>query len=193
MSKIENIKELRDKTGAGVLDCQKALKEANNDLDKAIEILRKKGQKIMAKKQSRCTNEGIVESYIHTNNKIGVLVVLVCETDFVARNKEFKELAHDLAMQIAANNPQWIKPEDIPSEIIKKEKELIQENLSQDKPQQVQDKIIQGKLNKFYAEVCLLEQPFIKEEDKKIKELIQEKVAKLGENIQISQFIRFEI
>jgi len=193
MPNIENVKKLREQTGAGVLDCQKALKEANNDLDKAIEILRKKGQKIMAKKQSRCTNEGIVESYIHTNNKIGVLVVLVCETDFVARNKEFKELAHDLAMQIAANNPQWIKPEDIPSEIVKKEKELIQENLSQDKPQQVQDKIIQGKLNKFYAEVCLLEQPFIKEEDKKIKELIQEKVAKLGENIQISQFIRFEI
>ncbi len=193
MSKIENIKELREQTGSGVLDCQKALKEANNDLEKAIEILRKKGKKIMAQKQSRSTNEGVIEAYVHNNNKIGVLVTLVCETDFVARNKEFKELAHDLAMQVAANNPQWIKPEDVPEEVIAQERKIIKEGLPQNKDLQIQEKIINGRLDKFYTEVCLLEQPFIKEDDKKIKELIQEKVAKLGENIQVSNFIRFEL
>lgn len=193
MPNIENVKKLREQTGAGVLDCQNALKEAKEDLDKALEILRKKGEKLMTKKQIRSTNEGIVEAYVHNNNKIGVLVSLVCETDFVARNEEFKELAHDLAMQVAATDPKWTKPEDVPKKEIDKEREIIKEEVPKDKPEKVQNKIIEGKLNKFYSQFCLLEQPWIKEEEKKIKELIQEKIAKLGENIQVENFIRFEL
>ncbi len=190
---LEIIKQLREKTGAGILECQQTLKEANNDIEKAVELLRKKGEKIMAKKQTRTVNEGIVESYIHNNRKIGVLLELVCETDFVARNKEFQELAHDLAMQIAAADPQWLKIEDVPEDIVSKEKEIAQASLPQDKPEEVKEKILQGKLEKFYNQFCLLEQNFIKDETKKIIDLIQEKIAKLGENIQVKRFIRFQL
>jgi len=190
---LEIIKQLREKTGAGILECQQTLKEANNDIEKAVELLRKKGEKIMAKKQTRTVNEGIVESYIHNNRKIGVLLELVCETDFVARNKEFQELAHDLAMQIAATDPQWLKIEDVPEDIVSKEKEIAQASLPQDKPEEVKEKILQGKLEKFYNQFCLLEQNFIKDETKKIIDLIQEKIAKLGENIQVKRFIRFQL
>jgi elongation factor Ts len=193
MKSLKIIKDLRQITGAGILDCQKALQEANNDLIKAEEILRKKGQKIVDKKLDREAKEGVIGSYVHANNKIGVLIELLCETDFVARNKEFKELAHDLAMQVAAANPQWIKPIDVPSEILKKEKEIIKEGLPKDKPTQTIEKITEGKLQKFYSQFCLEEQMFIKDDKLMIKDLIQKKIVKLGENIQIKRFIRFEI
>ncbi len=187
------IKQLRQLTGAGIVECQKVLKEAKGDLDKAVEILRKKGQKVAASKQIRTTNEGIVEAYIHTNKKIGVLVELVCETDFVARNEEFKQLAHNLAMQVAAVSPRWVRPEDIPGVVLKKEKEIYQANLPKGKPEEVAKKIIDGKLKKFYTEACLLKQPFIKDDKITIEELIKNKIAKLKENIQVKRFIRFSL
>ena len=146
----KTIQKLRAKTGVGIMNAKRALQESSGDYDKAVEFLKKQGQKVAAKKQERQTKEGIIGYYIHANGKIAALVAVACESDFVAKTDDFKELAHDLAMQVAAVNPEWIKPEDIPLEIIKKEKELIQENLPQNKPQQVQDKIIQGKLNKFF-------------------------------------------
>lgn len=187
------VKQLRDKTGTGILDCREALEESGGNIEKAIEILRKKGQKIMENRQYKETKEGVIEAYIHSNGKIGVLIKLVCETDFVAKNKEFRELAHDLALQIAAANPQWLKPEDIPTEILAREREIASEGLSKDKPVEIKEKIIQGKLNKFYNQCCLLEQPFIKDDKMTIKELIQEKIAKMGENIQVKEFIRLEL
>jgi elongation factor Ts len=191
---INLIKQLREKTGAGISDCQKALQEANNDLNKAIEILRKKGQKIALSKQERIMKEGIIDAYIHSNKKIGVLVEVTCETDFVARNQEFRDFVHDIAMQIAATNPQWINPEDVPTEIIQKEKEIYKEELANEKkPAQVIDKIIEGKLQKFYTENCLLKQPFIKNDKITIEDLLKEKIAKIGENIKIQRFVRFSL
>ncbi len=187
------VKNLRQATGAGILECKKALEEAKGDLDKAVEILRKRGQKILDKKQDRKVKEGLIESYVHSNGKIGVLVEVVCETDFVARNREFKELAHDLAMQVAAVCPYWVKPEDVPQEVLEKEREIAKEGLPKDKPAQVIEKIIEGKIKKFYAQTCLLEQTFIKDEKLTIRELVKEKVAKLGENIQVRRFVRFQI
>jgi len=194
---IIKIKQLREKTGAGVADCQKALQESGGDFDKAVEVLRRKGERVAFAKQSRVMKEGIVEAYIHSNKKIGAMVELTCETDFVARNQEFQQLAHDLAMQVAAANPQWLKPEDIPNEILEKEKKIYQEEISvrggKDKSAAVKEKIIEGKLNKFYSEVCLIKQPFIKDDKITIEQLIVEKIAKLGENIKIRNFIRFSL
>jgi elongation factor Ts len=188
------VKKLREKTGAGVLSCQKALEEANGDLEKAEEILRKKGEKIASSKINRETRAGIIGVYLHSNEKIAAVVELLCETDFVAKNKEFKDLAHDLAMQIAATNPLYLKPEDVPTEILEKEKEIYyQEIKDEKKPPQVIEKIVQGKLEKFYQTNCLMKQPFIKDEKITVEELIKSKIAKLGENIQIKGFKRFEI
>lgn len=188
------IKQLREKTGAGILDCQKALKEAGGDFDKAVEILRKKGQKIALNKQERTMKEGIIDAYIHSNKKLGVLIEVTCETDFVARNQEFREFVHDLAMQIAATNPSWISPEDIPKEIIEKEKEIYRTELKDEKkPAQIIEKIVEGKLQKFYTESCLLKQPFIKNDKITIEDLLKEKIAKMGENIKIQKFIRFSL
>ena len=190
----EIIKQLRQITGAGVLDCQEALKESNNDLDKAIEFLRKKGQKFANDKGVRTTNEGVVESYIHSNNKIGVLLELVCETDFVARNEEFKKLAHDIALHIAAANPQWKEREEVPAEIIEKEKQIYKETLKNEKkPEEIIEKIAENKLEKFYNTSCLLEQGFVKDDKIIIKDLIQAMIAKLGENIQVKRFVRFSL
>lgn len=191
--KNESIKRLRQVSGAGILDCQKSLEQAKGDFDKALEILRKKGKKIVQSKGSRSTNEGIIESYIHSNAKIGVLVQLVCETDFVARNEAFKSLAHDIAMQIAATDPKWISSEDIPPEVIKKEKQIYQQTVDKNKPAKVAKNIVDGKLQKFYTEACLLKQPFIKDDALTVKQLIEKKIAVLGENIQIKRFIRFEL
>lgn len=190
----ETIKQLRQITGAGVLDCQEALKESNDDLDKAIEFLRKKGQKFANNKGSRTTNEGVVESYIHSNHKIGVLLELVCETDFVARNEEFKKLAHDIALHIAAANPQWKEREEVPTEIIEKEKQIYRETLKNEKkPEEIIEKIAENKLEKFYSTSCLLEQGFVKDDKITIKALTQAMTAKLGENIQVKRFIRFSL
>lgn len=191
------IKQLREKTGAGVVDCQKALQESGGNFDKAVEILRRKGERVAFAKQVRVMKEGVVDAYIHSNKKIGAMVELTCETDFVARNQEFRQLAHDLAMQVAATNPQWLKPGDVPNEILEKEKKIYQEEIpargGKDKPAAIKEKIIEGKLNKFYSEVCLIKQPFIKDDKITVEQLIVGKVAKLGENIQIKNFVRFSL
>jgi elongation factor Ts len=186
------IKELREKTGLGVIECKKALEESNGDINKAIEILKKRGLEISEKKKEKEVKEGLIGSYIHTNGKIGVLIEVNCETDFVAKNSEFKELVKDLCLQITATNPQWIDVESIPKEITEEKINEIKEQFK-DKPEDVIKKIIDGKLNDFYKEKVLLKQPFIKDENITIEEYIKSKIAKLGENIKIKRFARFEI
>ncbi len=191
---IEQIKELREKTGAGVNDCKKALEETQGNIEKAIDYLREKGIASAAKKSIRTAKEGIIYSYIHSNEKLGVLLELNCETDFVARTEDFKELAKDIAMQIAAMNPSYIKREDIPQEVIEKEKEIYKAQLKDTKkPDNVLEKIINGKLEKYYSEVCLLEQAFIKDDKKNVDSVIKEKISKLGENIVVKRFVRFVV
>jgi len=186
------IKKLREQTGAGVMDIKKALVEANNNEEKAIEVLRKHGQKVAAKKSAeRVAKEGLVEAYVHGNGKVASLVMLSCETDFVARNSDFKELAHDLAMQVAAMNPQYLSADKIPAGVLEKEKEIIAEAMKDEKkPAEVKEKIIEGKLQKFYAEVCLLNQAFIKDDSKTVNDVITEKIAKLGEKIEVKKIAR---
>ncbi|MEJ5227976.1 translation elongation factor Ts [Thermodesulfovibrio sp.] len=186
------VKELREKTGAGMMECKKALEQANGDFNKAIEYLRQKGLATAQKKAGRSATEGIIASYIHMD-KIGVMLELNCETDFVARNEEFKQLAKDIAMHIAAANPQYVSKEDIPQEVIEKEKEIYKAQITGNKPPQVVEKIIEGKLEKFFEEMCLLNQPFIREPEKKIGDLITEKIAKFGENIVVRRFVRFQV
>jgi len=188
------IKELRERTGAGILDCKKALEKTGGDIDKAVEELRKMGIAKADKKLSRETKEGIIESYIHPGAKLGVLVELNCETDFVANTKEFKELAHNIAMQIAAQAPSFVKREDIPQEVLEKEKEIYREQLKNSgKPEHVIEKIVEGKLEKFYEEACLYEQPYIKDPSITVEELIKTHIAKFGENIRVKRFARFRI
>ncbi len=188
------VKELRERTGAGMMECKKALQEANGDIEKAIEILKKKGIAKAEKKASRATKEGLIGSYIHMGGKIGVLVEVNCETDFVARTDEFQALVKDIAMQIAAMNPKYISPEDVPEEVIEKEKAIYREQaLESGKPEHVVDRIVEGKMKKFFEEVCLLEQKFIKDDSKKVRDIITEAIAKLGENIKVSRFVRFQI
>ena len=188
------VKELREKTGAGIMDCKKALQECQGDLEKAVESLRKKGLATAAKKASRATNEGLIHSYIHMGGKIGVLIEVNCETDFVARTEEFKELVHNLAMQVAASSPLYVSKEDVPEDALEKERRLYREQaLEQGKPEKVIDRIVEGKLNKFYQEVCLLEQPFIREPEKTVSQLITEHIARLGENIRVKRFVRFQL
>lgn len=191
---IKIIQKLRQETGAGMLDCQKALQESKGDLEEAKRILRKKGKKIANQKENRETKAGLIEAYIHAGGKVGAMIELTCETDFVARNEEFKNLAHDLAMQVAATNPLYLTPEDIPEEVLEKEKEIIKDQLSDDKKKpEIIDKIIQGKLDKYFSEVCLLKQPFIKDDKLTIEDLIANKIAKIGENIKIKRFVRFSL
>ncbi|BCS80756.1 translation elongation factor Ts [Anaerocellum diazotrophicum] len=193
MITADMVKELREKTGAGMMDCKKALEDAGGDMDKAIELLRERGLAKAAKKALRVAAEGIVESYIHGNGRIGVLVEINCETDFVARNEEFRQFAKDIAMQIAAANPKYVSREEVPVDVIEKEKAILrQQALNEGKPENVVDRIVEGRLEKFFEEVCLLEQPWIKNPDMKIKDLLTEKIAKIGENIVIRRFARFE-
>ena len=188
------IMKLRNLTGAGIVDCQKALEESGGDYDKAIELLRKRGQKVAAAKQERETKEGIIHAYIHGQGRVGVLVEISCETDFVARNDEFKAFAHDVAMHIAAANPLYVKPEDIAAEVIEKEKEIYKEQMAgENKPDEIKEKIIVGKLNKYYQETCVLNQQFIKDDSQTIQQLLQGIIAKTGENIQIRRFCRFSL
>ena len=190
----KQIQQLRIETGAGIMDIKKALEEASGNMEKALEILRKKDSAIAAKKGLREAKEGLVTSYIHAGGKVGVLLKLYCETDFVARTGEFKQLAHDIALHIAAMNPEYISRADVPKEVINKEKEIYKEQfVDSGKSDDVVNKIIEGKLNKFMKEVSLLEQPFIKDQDKSIEALIEENIAKLGENIQIGEFVRYEL
>ncbi len=191
---MELLKELRELTGAGIADVKSALDEANNDKEKAIEILRKKGQSKVLKKADRVAKEGIVESYIHAGGKVGVLLELNTETDFVARTDDFKSLAKELALHIAASNPLYINIADVPAEVIEKEKEIYKEQAKDSgKPEAVVEKMIEGKLAKFYEETCLMEQGFVKEPEKKIKDLLSDSVAKLGENIVVRRFSRFHL
>jgi len=188
------VKELRQRTGIGMMECKKALEESGGDMDKAIALLRKKGYARAKDKMSRETSEGLVGSYIHTNNKIGVLVEINCETDFVARNAEFQDMVKNVAMHIAAARPKYLAAEDIPAPVLEEEKAVIREQLKdQKKPPEIIEKIVQGKLGKFYEEVCLLDQPFIKDDKVTIRQFVQSHIAKLGENIKINRFARFEI
>ncbi len=185
------VKVLREKTGAGMMDCKKALVECGGSEDKAIQYLREKGLAKAAKKAGRATSQGIIGSYIHSNGKIGVMVELKCETDFVAKNDKFKEFARDLAMQIAAACPVCVTPEQVPADLLAKEREIFKQQAMQEgKPEAIAEKIVEGRLKKYYSEVCLLEQPFIKDDKKTIKDLLNELIAVLGENMQIGRFTR---
>jgi elongation factor Ts len=189
---LDKVKELREKTSAGMMECKKALSEASGDLNKAIDILRKKGVSLASKRSSRAAKEGLIVSYIHTNNKIGVLLEVNCETDFVARNDDFKSFVKELSMQIAAANPSYILKEDVPEDELAKEKEIIKEQ-NKNKPESALEKIIEGKLNSYYQEVCLLEQPYIKDQKVFIKSLLTDLIAKTGENVVVKRFTRYQL
>lgn len=191
--KASQVKELREKTGAGMLDCRNALMETNGDIEKAIDLLREKGLSQAAKKSSRIAAEGLVDSYIH-GGRIGVLVEVNTETDFVAKNAEFKEFVRDIAMQVAAANPKYISIDDVPEAEVNREREiLVQQVVNEGKPEHVADRIVEGRLGKYYEEICLLEQPFIKDSSIKVKDLLNDKISKIGENIVIRRFIRYEV
>lgn len=188
------IKELREKTGCGMMDCKRALEEASGNLDKAIEVLRKKGLAELAKKAGRAAKEGLIDAYIHPGGRIGVLVEVNCETDFVSRNEDFKQFVHDVAMQIAAANPLYVSREHVPDDVIATEKEIYRAQAVQEgKPEQFMEKIVAGRLEKFYQTVCLLEQPFIKNQDITVQDYLGSIVAKIGENISIRRFTRYQL
>lgn len=188
------VKELREKTGAGMMDCKKALTEAGGDMERAVEILREKGLAAAAKKAGRIATEGLVESYIHAGGRIGVLVEVNCETDFVAKTEEFKSFVKDIAMQIAAAKPSYIRKEEVPAEEVEKERSILRaQALNEGKPEHIVEKMVEGRLEKYFKEICLLEQPFIKDPDKSIDQLLKETIAKIGENISIRRFARFEL
>lgn len=190
----EMVKDLREKTGAGIMDCKRALADAGGDMEKAFDILRQKGLSIAAKKVSRETKEGIIGSYIHAGGKIGVLVEVNCETDFVARNSEFQGLVKDIAMQIAWSNPPYLRREDVPVPIIEKEREIYMAQARETgKPEHVIEKISEGKIEKFFNDSCLLEQPFIKDSSVTIDDAIRQKIAKIGENISVKRFVRYQV
>ena len=192
MVSAADVKELREKTGAGMMDCKRALTEANGDFDKAVDFLREKGLAKAAKKASRVASEGLVLSYIHGNGKIGVLLEVNCETDFVARNEDFKALCHDIAMQVAAANPEFVSRDEVPQADIEKEKEILKaQALNEGKPENIVEKMVVGRLEKFFQESCLLEQPFIKNQDVSVQQVVNEAIAKLGENINVRRFSRF--
>ena len=194
MAKIEDVQKLREQTQAPVMECKKALEEASGDLSKASEILKKKGELRAEKKENSTTKSGVIDSYIHSNHRVGTLIELRCETDFVANNEEFKKLAYDLAMHITALNPEYISYNKVPKEIIEaKEKEYTEELKGSNKPPEIQEKIIKGKLEKEFQEICLDKQVFVKDETKDVGQLIKEAIAKFGEKVEVSRFIRFQI
>ncbi len=187
------VKELRERTGAGMMDCKNALTETDGNIEKAIEFLREKGLAAAAKKAGRTAAEGLVEAYIHGNGRIGVLVEVNIETDFAARNEEFKNFVRDIAMQIAASKPEYVDRKDIPDEVVKKEKGIFAAQAKNEgKPDKIIERMVEGRLEKYYKEICLLEQPWIKDTDKTIKQLLTEKIATIGENIVIRRFVRYE-
>lgn len=188
------VKELRERTGAGMLDCKKALDETGGDVEKAIALLREKGLAAAANKAGRVATEGVVESYIHAGGRIGVLVEINCETDFVAKTDQFREFARDIAMQIAAANPKFVRREEVPADELEKEKEILKNQaLNEGKPEKIVEKMVEGRISKYYEEYCLLEQSFIKDPDKTISNLLNEKISKIGENISIRRFVRYEL
>ena len=188
------VKELRDKTGAGMMDCKKALGESDGDVEKAIKFLREQGIASASKKSGRATSEGLIFSYIHPGDKLGVLVEINCETDFVARTDDFKNFAKDIAMQIAAADPRVVDREEMTEEIIAAEREVYRNlALKEGKPEKIVDKIVDGKLEKFYSEACLMEQPFVKDSDRTIGDVVTDIIAKLGENVKIRRFVRYRL
>jgi elongation factor Ts len=188
------VKALREATGAGVMDCKKALEEAGGDQEKALRILREKGLAGAKKKAGRTATEGVIDAYIHMNNRVGVLIEVNCETDFVARNEVFRNLVHDLAMHVAASSPLYVSPEDVPLEVLEQEREIQRQRaLNEGKPEKVIDKIVEGRLNKFFEEVCLLKQPFVRDQERTVEEVIQQAIATLGENIVVRRFVRFQL
>ncbi|GIO53199.1 MULTISPECIES: translation elongation factor Ts [Paenibacillus] len=188
------VKELREKTGAGMLDCKKALEEANGDITKATELLREKGLAAAANKAGRAATEGVVEAYIHAGGRIGVLVEINCETDFVGKTDQFKEFARDIAMHIAASSPRYVSREEVPQAEVEKEKEILKaQALNEGKPEKIVEKMVEGRIGKYYEEFCLLEQSFIKDPDKTISQLLNEKISTIGENISIRRFVRYEL
>jgi elongation factor Ts len=188
------VNELRQKTGAGMMDCKKALEESAGDLEKAVEVLRKKGLSAAAKKAGRIATEGAIGSYIHMGGKIGVLLEINCETDFVSQNDIFQGLVKDISLHIAANKPQYVLPEEIPADVLAKEKEIARDQaLQSGKPAAVAEKIVEGKILKYYDEVCLMNQAYLKDPEKKVSTIIQEMVAKIGENIKVRRFVRWEL
>jgi elongation factor Ts len=188
------IKDLRTSTGAGIADCKKALQESDGDMDKAVEFLRKRGLAAAAKKAGRIASEGLVHSYIHGGGRVGVMVEINCETDFVAGTDEFEAFCHDVALHIAAFSPLFVKPEEISADLLAKEREIYREQgLAEGKPEHIVDKIVEGRVKKYYNEVCLLEQPWVKDQDRKTRDVLTELVAKIGENINIRRFVRYQL
>lgn len=194
MITAQMVKELRERTGAGMMDCKKALEATQGDIEKAIDELRTKGLAKAAKKAGRTASEGTVISYIHGGGRIGVLVEVNCETDFVAKTDQFKQLAHDIAMQIAASNPEYVSREEVSQADLNRERDVLRaQALEEGKPEKVVEKMVEGRMDKFYKEKCLLEQPFIKDTDKTVQELVHELVARIGENISVRRFVRYEV
>ncbi len=190
----ENVKQLREQTGAGMMDAKQALIEAGGDINKALEVLRKRGQTIASKKSTRQVKEGYIGVYLHSNGKVGAMVELLCETDFVARNEDFQNLAKELAMQVVAMNPSYLSPEDVPEEIKVKEKEIYRAEMKNaGKPAEVLEKIVEGKLDKFYSQHCLLRQNYIKDDNLTVEKLLTQNIAKIGENIKVGKFYRLSI
>lgn len=188
------VKELRETTGAGMMDCKRALVEADGNIEKAVELLREKGLASAAKKSGRIAAEGIVESYIHTGGRIGVLIEVNCETDFVAATPGFKAFVRDLAMQVAAAKPTYVRREEVPESVVAKEREILRaQALAEGKPEKIVDKMVDGRVEKYYKEYCLLEQPFVKDPDKQVQEVVKEQISKVGENINIRRFARYEM
>ncbi len=196
MAKIDLslVQQLRERTGAGMLDCKKALEEANGDMEKAVDILRRKGAALADKRAGYATAEGIVHAYIHPGAHVGVLIEVDCETDFVARTDEFKQFAQDLCLQIAAFNPKYIAPEDVDKALVERERDIyMQEVAGSNKPAAIINQIVEGKLNKFYTAICLIKQPYIKNDQLTVEDILKQLVGKLGENIKIKRFARFEV
>lgn len=188
------VKALRESTGAGIMDCKKALQEAQGDMDRALRILREKGLAGAKKKAGRAVADGVIDAYIHLNNRIGVLLEVNCETDFVARNETFRDMVHDIAMHIAAASPLFVSAEDIPQEVLEQEREIYRARaLQEGKPEKVLDKIVEGRLKKYYEEVCLLDQPFVKDPEITVGELVQRTIAAVGENIVVRRFVRYQL
>jgi len=188
------IKELRERSGAGILDCKKTLQETNGNIEKAIDLLREKGLAAAAKKAGRIAGEGIVSAYIHMGGRIGVLIEVNCETDFVAKTDNFKEFVKNMAMQVAASNPRYVKREDVPAEEVEREKEVLsQQALNEGKPAHIVEKMVEGRLGKFFREICILEQPYIRDPEKTVENILKETIAKIGENIVIRRFVRYEM
>lgn len=194
MADAKTVMQLREITGAGIMDAKGALEETGGNLEQAAELLRKKGIVKAEKKGDRATSEGLIHSYVHSNNKVGAMVEVLCETDFVARNEQFQSFVHDLAMHIVACNPLYVQPSDVPAELIEKEKQMyVEEVAGSGKPADIVEKIVTGKLEKYLSDICLLKQPFIKDEDMTVEELIKTVTSKIGENIKVKRFVRMSL